>query len=593
MSLPWGTGTFANLTIGSATYIGEEWEFPAYMPWSGDTSDEADTYRTRNAGWSRKCDFFGGVRYATATRFKPPVLYNAGTSTFHCRDFDAVPFQDYTLEAEGSTGRPATGFDDGQYEWSGYGAEESEDCLRVHIWRPQGTAPGSGWPCVVWFHGGGWDINSAASYQIWGNFLASMGIVFISAEYRLGLLGSFYHADIAAEGDYAGPHFAVMDMIKALEWVDTYASDLEIDTTKIGIAGTSAGGEGVSFMLEDATAQGYFTRAWISSGGGMSHRWNAEASWQNEGYLKRTARVAKTLEDCGDLIRASDGRTFNQIKTADGWPAALRAVPAETFAQVQGTGFDGQNAFPYVSTSDYPDANAVKAIRNSRWDTGIPVVVGFAGNEANLLGITKTSQTLNINEAGYARIVGLNWSEIAAETPFSAWSAAEQARMIYQMSAFWSGAYSMAYELTSAGGDAWLYEQNYKSAGNGGDYPGHSSEQVCISGHIPWQIGMTGNTASDEVRVYVDDIKAFCGFAQSFVNFVANGNPNTLYRPTGYEIDLFDTPPAFTWTQFSTANKNTNVFGSLSRFFDACDPVLTNQDDWYSGILDQMRQSAK
>ncbi|KAK0187260.1 alpha/beta hydrolase fold-domain-containing protein [Armillaria mellea] len=95
---------------------------------------------------------------------------------------------------------------------------------------PEGEVPTTGWPVFIYFHGGGWtfgNINSENSLAT--NMCVHAKCVVISVNYRL-----------APEDKYP---LAVEDAIESLDWViKNGKSELNIDTTRIAVGGSSSGG---------------------------------------------------------------------------------------------------------------------------------------------------------------------------------------------------------------------------------------------------------------------------------------------------------------------------------------------------------------
>lgn len=84
-------------------------------------------------------------------------------------------------------------------------------------------------PCVLWFHGGGMVMGDRFSQiDIPLEWVDQLGVVLVSVDYRL-----------APEVSGTTP---VEDAYAALSWVADHASELGIDTKRIHVAGTSAGG---------------------------------------------------------------------------------------------------------------------------------------------------------------------------------------------------------------------------------------------------------------------------------------------------------------------------------------------------------------
>ena len=84
----------------------------------------------------------------------------------------------------------------------------SEDCLFLNIWTNE-WPPKTPKPVMVWIHGGanmggsaGSGVGSRALFD--GTRIASHGVVLVTLNYRLGLLGFFAHPELTAES----PHHA-------------------------------------------------------------------------------------------------------------------------------------------------------------------------------------------------------------------------------------------------------------------------------------------------------------------------------------------------------------------------------------------------
>lgn len=114
--------------------------------------------------------------------------------------------------------------------------------VRVEIVRPRANTASA--PAVLWFHGGGWVIGQAAdSIPFLAGLAGTEGVVGISVDYDLSPEARYPRA---AEQGFA-----------ALQWLVANAVELGIDTTRIVIGGTSAGGAlaaSVSLMARDRGA---------------------------------------------------------------------------------------------------------------------------------------------------------------------------------------------------------------------------------------------------------------------------------------------------------------------------------------------------
>lgn len=144
---------------------------------------------------------------------------------------------------------------------------QSEDCLTLNVWAPTAHAAGPR-PVIVWLHGGG-DLNgSGSTYPYWGTQLARKGVVFISANYRLGALGFLAHPALTAESpQHASGNYGLMDIIAALKWVQANARAFGGDPGNVTVMGHSAGAWNISHLQTSPQAAGLYRRVIAMSNG--------------------------------------------------------------------------------------------------------------------------------------------------------------------------------------------------------------------------------------------------------------------------------------------------------------------------------------
>lgn len=102
--------------------------------------------------------------------------------------------------------------------------------LLVHIFEPAGHQAGDQRPAILFFFGGGWKNGSPQQFEQHCRYLASRGMVAMSADYRV----ASRHGTKAKE--------CVQDGKSALRWARRNASRLGIDPQRIAAGGGSAGG---------------------------------------------------------------------------------------------------------------------------------------------------------------------------------------------------------------------------------------------------------------------------------------------------------------------------------------------------------------
>ena len=124
-----------------------------------------------------------------------------------------------------------------------------EDCLSVKVfapaWTPEQVPQGSERrPVMVWIHGDGNAVGSAAGYDVTRNLAAQDGVIVVTVNYRLGLLGWFTHPALQAEsglsGEESSGNFAQLDLIAALRWVREHIATFGGDPGCVTVFGESA-----------------------------------------------------------------------------------------------------------------------------------------------------------------------------------------------------------------------------------------------------------------------------------------------------------------------------------------------------------------
>jgi para-nitrobenzyl esterase len=174
-------------------------------------------------------------------------------------------------------------------------------------------------PVMFWIHGGGFTSGEGAAYDGTALVEASGGnIIYVSTNYRLGVLGFLAHA---ALGPRSG-NYGLQDQQAALRWVQQNIQAFGGDPNRVTIFGESAGGSSVCHQLASPTAAGLFNAAISQSGN----------------YNTITNFVTLQLQDCKAMLPTQAqanavGATFAQAVGCGGAAdvaACLRAVPAST-----------------------------------------------------------------------------------------------------------------------------------------------------------------------------------------------------------------------------------------------------------------------
>ncbi|WP_394830397.1 carboxylesterase family protein [Pendulispora rubella] len=138
----------------------------------------------------------------------------------------------------------------------------SEDCLSLNVFAPAFRAAEKR-PVMVWIHGGSF------AYERGGEeaaILARRGVVVVTFNYRLGLLGFLAHPALTKESPHhASGNYGLLDQIEALRWVQRNIAAFGGDPSRVTIFGHSAGADSVLMLAASPEARGLFRGAMAQS----------------------------------------------------------------------------------------------------------------------------------------------------------------------------------------------------------------------------------------------------------------------------------------------------------------------------------------
>ena len=144
--------------------------------------------------------------------------------------------------------------------------DPSEDCLYLNVWSPQ-LQPGAHLPVMVWLHGGSNRVGSGSEVSYDGTSLASHGVIVVTVNYRLGVMGFFSHPELTAESPHhSSGDYGLLDQIAALQWVQKNISQFGGDPGNVTLFGESAGSVDATSLMTSPLAANLFRRIIAESG---------------------------------------------------------------------------------------------------------------------------------------------------------------------------------------------------------------------------------------------------------------------------------------------------------------------------------------
>jgi para-nitrobenzyl esterase len=191
---------------------------------------------------------FKGIPYALppvgSARWRPPTPMPRWTGTIKAIEFGAACLQPKPTLSNIYTRNPMP---------------MSEDCLTLNIWAP---IHANNAPIFFWIYGGALVGGASREENYDGARLAARGIVVVSINYRLGVLGWLAHPELSKESPLGvSGNYGLLDQIEALRWVQHNIRAFGGDPSNVTIAGESAGALSVMYLMAAPPARGLFAKA--------------------------------------------------------------------------------------------------------------------------------------------------------------------------------------------------------------------------------------------------------------------------------------------------------------------------------------------
>jgi para-nitrobenzyl esterase len=163
-----------------------------------------------------------------------------------------------------------------------------------------------------------------------GEELAKKGIVVVTINYRVGVLGFLAHPWLTAESaNKASGNYGFLDQVAALNWVKENIAAFGGNPQKVTIAGQSAGSRSVHMLTASPLAKGLFSGAAAFSGASIGRLTGVKSLTESEeaGVKFVESKGAKSLEELR-AMKPEDLISDFSI-TIDGW--FLPDAPVDIF----------------------------------------------------------------------------------------------------------------------------------------------------------------------------------------------------------------------------------------------------------------------
>jgi para-nitrobenzyl esterase len=300
----------------------------------------------------------------------------------------------------------------------------SEDCLYLNVCTTA-KSKSEKQAVFVWIYGGGLSSGSANCAIYDGEEMAKKGVIFVSINYRVGVLGFMAHPELSKEsGNNASGNYGILDQIAALKWVQKNIAAFGGDPNNVTIAGQSAGAFSVTALIGSPLAKDLFHKAIPQSGGLLTNMLLsqnlAEAEEVGLNFMKKAnthsiaelrkksaeeLQILSNNQEVGRFGVTLDGYTLpvnlmehfkkglhNQTPVLTGWVTGDGSVLGESKMNLEDYKKEAQTKYgdkadAYLSVFPALTDDDVKAVKQKL------SLLGFAGLPSHLLAGFNTKTT--------------------------------------------------------------------------------------------------------------------------------------------------------------------------------------------------------
>ena len=256
----------------------------------------------------------------------------------------------------------------------------SEDCLYLDIKRPKKIGKQL-LPVMFWIHGGG-NTSGLKDLYDFSSMVKKHDVIVVSINYRLGPFGWFTHPsiqDLQLDLDKTS-NFGTLDIIAALEWVQSNISLFGGDPNNVTIFGESAGGHNVLSLLVAKQAKGLFHKAISQSGYTTTYSKQSAYKQTNESSTSKHTSwniVNKIIKD--RLLDITQEENSIEVREL------LKNLKAEDFFKYYSERPSYENLT--ILTGDgivIPEIGLTKALSKKEYVNHVPTIAGSNKDEVKL-----------------------------------------------------------------------------------------------------------------------------------------------------------------------------------------------------------------
>ncbi|WP_337180386.1 carboxylesterase/lipase family protein [Sphingopyxis granuli] len=183
----------------------------------------------------------------------------------------------------------------------------SEDCLYLNIWSPRRDSK-ERLPVMVWVYGGGFVGGTSSAPYYDGAALARQGVIVVTFNYRMGVLGFLAHPALSKENpNSASGNYGLLDMLAAFQWVQRNIAAFGGDPDRVTVFGESAGASALGLLITSPLSEGLFNQAILESPG-LARPLATLSQSEEQGLQLGTDLSALRQADATELMKLAQSR---------------------------------------------------------------------------------------------------------------------------------------------------------------------------------------------------------------------------------------------------------------------------------------------
>ena len=296
-----------------------------------------------------------------------------------------------------------------------------------------------------------------------GARLAAEGLIVVTINYRLGILGYLAHPALSEESpDGVSGNYGLLDQIEALRWVNRNIAAFGGDPVNVTIAGESAGALSVMYLMGAPAAHGLFARAIAQS-----------AYMVSAAALRGSPHGVPSAEETGIWLSRELG--------VRGLPRLRAMDPQELTMAAAMTGY-----FPFPAIDGHVLPGQLVDLFDRGEQAQVPMLAGF--NEGEIRSLRFLLPETPESPEAYTAAIGARYGELAPASLalYPPGDLEESLLAITRDAMYGWTAERLVRSQTAAGHDSYLYYFNhsYPAADAARLHAFHAAEIPYVFGNL-------------------------------------------------------------------------------------------------------------